>query len=690
MTKKQLRRKVKQVCIAKGESMKAMAMEKDDKKLQKKAQKLLDAKLSGNYMRRNFDSPRNANPKSKQRYKKVSNLSIERSKAKNNPQNVNMMLEKQLEMYDDHYKNGKLKTPYPTRKQMWNWDEIGFDPNGRCSKLYTLGYDNHLRRYRETTGDKPPFLATLLYATNADGDIAVHPTLVHQSMSKDDTMPGNLVWGLGDDFLLCSSNSGYIDEEAFYHSASQLVKDTKVNDSNPIYLFQDGFYAHFDVDAIDVLHEHNIHTTFLCSNNSIQDQPQDNGPNAKLKSLYNDDKYQTWREQHPGVPYTKAFFNTVIQDTWNDFVHDSSTRGCIRKSFEKTGLYNPSLEPKSVPVAAAYTQQQNISTISSTSSSTSPVKNKLSDFDELVALCNSMRSGEKVKQFLLEVKDPNSEYVRVKLLTQELLRDRSTLLPDQLQVMLKLMTANYFPMDFNATTGSAKVNRADLVMQNVAVNVEKTPIKPANKPSSSSSTASEQPSSKPALKLTARQPLNKSKNGQTSSTSSSQPSQPPSIQPAAFSSYAQQPQQQPQPQHKKGGNSQQHLSRDHSNVTMDIIESAEDDKVNLAFSFNNNSIANEPTAAYNLCISKAAHHYLQTSFVQPAKQIETVLNNQKVYKAAKVAKKVKPKKKGRRYPNTRQGLLYSKEIHAEVKKITVEREQEHNLISNELRERMLR
>ena len=56
--------------------------------------------------------------------------------------------------------------------------------------------------------------------------------------------------------------------------------------NNQVLLF-DGHESHFDDGALGQMMCKNIQSFVLKSSNSINDQPNNNGPNAKMKSLYN-------------------------------------------------------------------------------------------------------------------------------------------------------------------------------------------------------------------------------------------------------------------------------------------------------------------------------------------------------------------------------------------------------------------
>ena len=100
-------------------------------------------------------------------------------------------------------------------------------------------------------------------------------------------------------------------------------------------LFYDGHDSHWDADALDIMATSFVQPFVLKAGNSENDQPNDNGSNAKLKSCYNDRKSK-WTRKFLSHPFSPAHMNTVIVAAWSDFLLDSA--GIIRRSFFKTKL----------------------------------------------------------------------------------------------------------------------------------------------------------------------------------------------------------------------------------------------------------------------------------------------------------------------------------------------------------------
>ena len=73
---------------------------------------------------------------------------------------------------------------------------------------------------------------------------------------------------------------------------------------------------------------------------SINDQPNNNGPNSKLKSLYNVENSE-WMLKYRTTKFSPHHMNSVLIEAWDAF--NMSAVNIIRGRFEKTKL--PPLRP---------------------------------------------------------------------------------------------------------------------------------------------------------------------------------------------------------------------------------------------------------------------------------------------------------------------------------------------------------
>ena len=123
------------------------------------------------------------------------------------------------------------------------------------------------------------------------------------SLDYAQNLPGN--------WTVHATQSGYMDRDGWLMTMRNFTDHVKSSNGNKIFLFFDGHDSHWDADALDHLHRNGVESFFLQSQNSENDQPNDNGPNACLKSCYNEEKYK-WDEKFGSFQYTIPHFNGVI------------------------------------------------------------------------------------------------------------------------------------------------------------------------------------------------------------------------------------------------------------------------------------------------------------------------------------------------------------------------------------------
>ena len=80
---------------------------------------------------------------------------------------------------------------------------------------------------------------------------------------------------------------------------------------NPQVLFFDVHDSHFNDRATHLLQYHHISPFILKAGNSKNDQPNDNGPNLKLKRNYSLEKVK-WQRQNGTMKFTAAHMNYVL------------------------------------------------------------------------------------------------------------------------------------------------------------------------------------------------------------------------------------------------------------------------------------------------------------------------------------------------------------------------------------------
>ena len=91
---------------------------------------------------------------------------------------------------------------------------------------------------------------------------------------------------------------------------------------NPQVLFFDGHDIHFDDRATHLLRSHHISPFILKVGNSTNDQPNDNGPNLKLKRYYGIETVKCQR-QHGTMKFTVSHMNYALVEMWHLFQQQS-------------------------------------------------------------------------------------------------------------------------------------------------------------------------------------------------------------------------------------------------------------------------------------------------------------------------------------------------------------------------------
>jgi hypothetical protein len=102
------------------------------------------------------------------------------------------------------------------------------------------------------------------------------------------------------------------------------------------FLFIDGHDSHWDPDALQLLHDNHCFVFFLKAGDSENDQPNDNGPNALVKSIYGQ-KSQAWRVTNPVAELDVPRMNSLLRETWSEFKAKGGQS--ITHAFEVTGIH---------------------------------------------------------------------------------------------------------------------------------------------------------------------------------------------------------------------------------------------------------------------------------------------------------------------------------------------------------------
>ena len=103
-----------------------------------------------------------------------------------------------------------------------------------------------------------------------------------------------------------------MDRDGWTKAMSLFSRTCGSSKMNPQVLFFDDHNIHFDDRATHIMRSHHIFPFILKSGESNNDQPNDNGPNLRLKRYYGIAKVK-WKRQHGTMKFTPAH---IIMFLW--------------------------------------------------------------------------------------------------------------------------------------------------------------------------------------------------------------------------------------------------------------------------------------------------------------------------------------------------------------------------------------
>ena len=140
------------------------------------------------------------------------------------------------------------------------------------------------------------------------------PIIVHQAKEYLQDIYYNVLL----DWIVHHTLSDYADRDGWIKSMNQLSNVCGTYPVNNQIIFFDGHDSHFDDGALIQIMCKNIQPFVLKSGKPINYQPNYNGPNAKLKSLYNVAK-SAWMLKYGTKKFSPHHTNSVLVEAWNAF-----------------------------------------------------------------------------------------------------------------------------------------------------------------------------------------------------------------------------------------------------------------------------------------------------------------------------------------------------------------------------------
>ena len=157
------------------------------------------------------------------------------------------------------------------------------------------------------------------------------PISVHQAKEYSQYLHYNIPL----DWVVHNTPSSYMDRDRKLKYTTQLSNVCGASPVNNQILFFDGYDSHFDDGAPRQIMYKNIQPFVLKSGKYIKDQPNDNGPNAKMKSIYNVAKI-AWMLKYGTKKFSSHHMNYIWVEAWDDF--KMSAGNITRDRFAKTHI----------------------------------------------------------------------------------------------------------------------------------------------------------------------------------------------------------------------------------------------------------------------------------------------------------------------------------------------------------------
>ena len=185
--------------------------------------------------------------------------------------------------------------------------------------------------WKVQTGERAPFWCTVLVFTQDDGKCFMPPVIVHKAKEYSQYLHHNIPL----DWIVHHTSSGYMDRHEWLKAMTQFSNICGASPVNNQILFFDGHDSHFGDCSLTQMQSKNIQPFILKSGDSINNQPNDNGPNSTLKALYNVSKAK-WMLKYGNTRFQHHHMNYVLVEAWYAF--KVSSGNIIVDSFAKTHI----------------------------------------------------------------------------------------------------------------------------------------------------------------------------------------------------------------------------------------------------------------------------------------------------------------------------------------------------------------
>ena len=136
------------------------------------------------------------------------------------------------------------------------------------------------------------------------------PIVVHQAKEYSQDIHHSIPL----DWTVHHTPSGYMDIDGWLKAMTQFSNICGASPVNNQIIFFDGHDSHFYDLALTYMQSKNIQPFILKVGDSINNQPNENGPNSKLKALYNISKAK-WMLKYGTTRFQPHHMNSVLVET---------------------------------------------------------------------------------------------------------------------------------------------------------------------------------------------------------------------------------------------------------------------------------------------------------------------------------------------------------------------------------------
>ena len=194
----------------------------------------------------------------------------------------------------------------------WNWVLSHCKVEQICLYLQVISRWNNLEGANRRAST---ILVHITCLYQSDGKFFMLPIILHQAKKYSQYI--HFVIQL--DWIFHHTPSGYMDIDGWIKAMTQLSTVCGASTIKNQMIYFNWHDIHFDYRALCYMEDQNIQPFALKSGHSLNDQTNNNGNNAKLKSRYNDSKV-SWMLKYGTTIFLTRHMKSILVQAWNAFI----------------------------------------------------------------------------------------------------------------------------------------------------------------------------------------------------------------------------------------------------------------------------------------------------------------------------------------------------------------------------------